>query len=154
VSPTYAQDTKVAPEASRAEIERTLARYGATSFMYGWEDDRAVVQFRAQERYVRFVLSMPPLEDFATTPGGRRRRAYEQMVAEREKAMRQRWRVLALAVKAKLESVEAGLESFEDAFLAHILLPDGSTVGESATSAIAEAYETGEMPRLLPPPQD
>ena len=32
----YAEQTSVAAERSRAEIEGTLTRYGATAFMYGW----------------------------------------------------------------------------------------------------------------------
>lgn len=59
----YAEKTEVPAERSRAEIERTLQRYGADSFMYGWEQDRAVVQFRAQNRYVRFVVGMPDRND-------------------------------------------------------------------------------------------
>jgi hypothetical protein len=34
----YAQNTAVDSATSRAEIQRILARYGATSFMYGWEE--------------------------------------------------------------------------------------------------------------------
>jgi hypothetical protein len=33
----YAANTTVAPEKSRAEIERTLRRYGADAFSYGYE---------------------------------------------------------------------------------------------------------------------
>lgn len=147
---TYAANTEVSPGRSREEIERTLARYGATAFMYGWEDERAVVQFRAANRMIRFQMVMPPLADFERTPGGKRTRTHEQQVAEQEKAMRQRWRVLALAVKAKLESVEAGLESFEEAFMAHILLPDGRTVSDFMGPQIETAYVDGAMPKMLP----
>ncbi len=41
----YADNTGVSVENSRGEIERTLQRYGAESFAYGWEAGRAVVQF-------------------------------------------------------------------------------------------------------------
>lgn len=33
----YAATTEVTSEKSRAEIERTVSRYGATGFMYGWQ---------------------------------------------------------------------------------------------------------------------
>jgi hypothetical protein len=33
----YAAETTVASDRSRAEIERILERYGASSFMYGWQ---------------------------------------------------------------------------------------------------------------------
>jgi len=40
---TYANKTSVAPEKSRAEIENTLSRYGATGFAYGTEIGRAMI---------------------------------------------------------------------------------------------------------------
>jgi hypothetical protein len=42
-----------------------------------------------------------------------------------KQAYHQRWRALALAIKA----VESGIATFEEEFLAHIALPNGSTVG-------------------------
>ena len=39
----YASTTR-APDRSRAEIEKILERYGATSFAYGWSGDIAVIQ--------------------------------------------------------------------------------------------------------------
>jgi hypothetical protein len=52
-----------------------------------------------------------------------------------------------------LEAVESGIESFETAFMAHVVLPDGSTVGEHVGLAIARTYATGTMQPLLPPPK-
>jgi hypothetical protein len=34
----YAANTEVSAEKSRAEIETVLRRYGATGFMYGWDE--------------------------------------------------------------------------------------------------------------------
>lgn len=149
--PTYAANTTVPTDRSRAEIERTLERFGATAFSYGWEDERAMVGFMAQGRMVRFTIAMPPLENFAATPSGRRRRTHEQQVTEREKAMRQRWRALALVVKAKLEAVEAEISTFEQEFMANVVLPDGSTVADFMSPQIEHAYETGGMPKMLGP---
>ena len=36
----YAAQTEVSSDRSRAEIERTLRKYGATAFAYGWEGNR------------------------------------------------------------------------------------------------------------------
>jgi hypothetical protein len=36
----YAENTSVSVESSRGEIERTLQRYGAASFAYGWDQER------------------------------------------------------------------------------------------------------------------
>ena len=151
---TYAENTSVDAGRSRSEIERTLQRYGATAFSYGWEGDRAIIAFQAEARMVKFVLTMPPYDDFARTPSGRRSRQGASQQKAWEQATRQRWRALLLVVKAKLEAVEAGITTFEEEFLAHIMLPDGTTVYESARMGIQNSYATGKMPRLLPAGSD
>ncbi len=45
---------------------------------------------------------------------------------------------------------EAGITIFEDEFMAHIVLPDGRTVGEYMLAPIEDSYRTGQMPALLP----
>lgn len=148
----YAENTSVSSDRSRAEIEKTLARYGANQFMYGWADGEAVLAFRAQSRNVQFRLPMPDrnAREFTHTPERKYARSAAQADEAYEQAVRQRWRALALVIKAKLEAVEAGITVFEDEFLAHILLADGSTVGDWARPQIARVYETGGMPALLP----
>lgn len=147
----YAQKTDVTSDRSRAEIERTLQRYGADQFAYGWDGDRAMIEFRAHNRRIRFVLDLPDRDapEFTKTPTGKTRAA---AAAEREweQAGRQRWRALALVVKAKLEAVEAGISEFEAEFLANIVLPDGSTVGALMAPQIDQAYRTGAVPSGLP----
>lgn len=149
----YAADTSVSAEKSRSEIERVLARYGAGSFMYGWDGDRAIIAFQMGEafnhRQVRFVLVMPERSQFAWTPSAHRRRTTAQQEAAWEQATRQRWRALALVVKAKLEAVESGIASFDQEFLAHILLPDGQTVGEWIAPGLDRAYIEKSMPGML-----
>lgn len=149
---TYAASTSVSSEKSRAEIERTLTRYGATSFAYGWNPDRAVIQFTAESRQIRFVLTMPPRDhpSITRTPSTQKWRTPAQAEAAYEQAIRQRWRALALVIKAKLEAVEAGISVFEQEFLAYVVLPDGSTVGEFMAPQVADAYKSGEMPVGLP----
>jgi len=149
----YAENTSVSSERSRAEIETILRRYGATGFMYGWQQDAAVVAFEMAGRRVRFDLPMPDRHsrEFTQTPTGKER---SELAAEKawEQACRQRWRALALVIKAKLEAVESGITEFESEFLAHICLPDGGTVGRWMRPQIARAYETGQMPPLMPAP--
>jgi hypothetical protein len=147
---TYAKETRVSVETSRAEIERTLARYGANAFSYGWEEGRAVVAFRAHGRMIRFDIPTPALEEFRLTPTRMRRGTAEARSAQ-EKATRQRWRALLLIVKAKLEAVETGVTTFEQEFLAHVLLPDGRTFGEWAGPELDQAYTSGSMPPSLLP---
>jgi hypothetical protein len=152
----FAASTDVSADRSRAEIEKTLARYGANGFLYGWEDSatgqRAVIGFRMAGRHIRFELAMPDRysPEFTTTPGRGLARSAAAAEAAYEQATRQRWRALSLVVKATLEAVESGIATFEEEFLAYVVMPDGKTVGQHALPGIAQAYSTGKMPLLLP----
>lgn len=150
----YASKTEVSPAKSRAEIEDTVTRYGASSFASGWLADRAVIQFEMKGRRVRFTLPLPDPKDKAFTEYTARGKLWlrtDGAAAELyQQAIRQRWRALLLTVKAKLEAVEAGISVFEDEFMAAIVLPDGQTVGEVMREQIAIAYRDGKMPPLLP----
>jgi hypothetical protein len=148
----YAASTTVPADRSMSEIETTLRRYGASKFMYGRDDDRVLVAFEMHERRLRFVLPIPTEGEFNQTPTGRTRRSKQIVQGQYEQAVRSRYRALLLTIKAKLESVESEIEEFEDAFLAQIVLPDGSTVGERIKTQIVLAYQTGNMPPLLPAP--
>lgn len=146
----YAEGTTVSSEKSRSEIERTLTRYGATAFMYGWEGSAAAIMFHARGRRIRFRLPLPDRQDKKFTHSSVGRRADAVAEKQWEQACRQAWRALALVIKAKLEAVEAGITEFEDEFLANIVLPDGSTVGQWTRPQIAVAYDSGQMPKMLP----
>ncbi|MDD3798409.1 MAG: hypothetical protein PHE36_04435 [Novosphingobium sp.] len=69
---------------------------------------------------------------------------------EWEQACRQRWRALALVIKAKLEAIDSGISEFDDEFMAHIVLPNGRTVSEEVRPKITSAYAGEGMPNLLP----
>jgi hypothetical protein len=149
--PRYAESTQVSSDRSRSEIERTLRRYGASAFAYGWQEGQAQVMFEMASRRIIFRLPMPDpaSREFTLTPTGRERspsaaeEAYEQ-------AVRQRWRALALVIKAKLEAVEAGISTVEDEFLSHIALPGGQTVGQWLGPQLDAVYARQELPALLP----
>ena len=150
----YAEKTEVSSSRSRDEIERTLERYGADQFMYGWRNSDAVIGFRMSDRNVRFALPLPSRTDAQFTEYTSRGKLWARTedAARKlyEQAVRQRWRALALVVKAKLEAVEAGISIFEDEFMANIVLPNGQLVSEQVRPAIASAYATGATPDLLP----
>ena len=148
----FAEQTTVSSHKSREEIEKILARYGADQFMYGADVNKAAVAFRMCERNVKFIIPLPSRSErrFTHTPSRGNARSPSQAEQAYEQAVRQRWRALALVIKAKLEAVESGITEFEDEFMAHIMLPDGSTMGAWARPQIEQAYETGVMPSLLP----
>lgn len=145
----YASNTSVSSDRSKSEIERILERYGADEFVSGWDQKRAVVMFRMNERRIRFYLPMPSREDFKVSEGGRRRTSDYAIDEAWEQAKRQRWRALALAIKAKLEAVASGITSFEEEFMAHVVMPNGKNFGEWAVPQIAESYSKKAMPPLL-----
>lgn len=144
---TYASDTSVTVERSKGEIERTLTRYGAEKFFTGWDHEEAVVGFNMNDRYVQFRLPQPKLSDFFVTRGGTQRNSAAATKAH-EQAQRSSWRALLLVIKAKLESVESGIETFEEAFLSHIMVTDGkggsTTIGKQVIPQIDDAYELGK----------
>ncbi|MEM6907201.1 MAG: hypothetical protein AAF494_00860 [Pseudomonadota bacterium] len=146
----FAKDTNVSVSSSKQEIERIIERYGAQQFMSGWNTDQAMIAFTMQGRQIRFVLPMPAKDERRFTHHSRGMRTPESAIQKWEQACRQRWRALALVIKAKLEAVESGISVFEDEFMANIVLPNGKTVSDEVRPRIAIAYETREMPRLLP----
>jgi len=147
---TYASQTTVTSEKSRNEIEKTLVRYGATTFGYGWQGRRAMISFVMAGRQMRFLLPLPDPADpvFTRTPTNRPRTARQAEEAYQQ-AVRQKWRALALIVKAKLEAVESGIVTFEEEFAMHMILPDGRRVAEHVMPAIEQSYATGRVPEML-----
>jgi hypothetical protein len=154
---SYAADTSVSVEKSRAEIEATLARYGANKFAYMVGDREAIIGFQAQGKFVKFTLPLPNQnsDEFRVQKfyrmGTLVREAPRSPESQRklwEQACRSRWRALALCVKAKLEAVASGITSFEAEFLAHFVMPGGKTFGEIAIPQIEEASKSGKMPQF------
>lgn len=152
----YAAGTSVSAEKSKAEIEATLRRYGADQFIAGWHAGAAMLGFRMGNKAVRFVLPLPTAEEFATIKvkptrmsAHNRERTPAQVEAVLEQETRRRFRALALVIKAKLEAVASKITSFEEEFLAHIILPGGKTVYEETRARIEHAVTTGAKPELL-----
>lgn len=117
----YAHDTSVPVDRSKQQIEGLLTKHGAEGFHTGWQSARGddpgwdAIEFLWQQRTIRFKLARP-------------KRASSQAALEQRN--RQRWRVLHLVIKAKLEAVHAGVAVFEEEFLPFIVTGDGRTVAE------------------------
>lgn len=144
----FATDTSVPIERSKAEIERTLARYGADQFMYGAKSGEAMVVLRMKNKNIRYHLPLPPISAFTTSNAGRRRTessAFQAMDQEH----RRLWRCLCLGIKAKLELVASGIATFEDEFLAYIVLPGGATVSQHILPHLERAYEDGKVTPMM-----
>jgi hypothetical protein len=150
----YASTTNVAVSKTKGEIDGLLRKHKAAGFGIFEEATRAMLVFEMTGRRIVFHLPLPNRDEkqFRLTGRGQTR-STDAILSAWEQACRSRWRALFLCIKAKLESIESGIESFEDAFLAHIQMPDGMSVSEHVRPRIAAAYETGSMQPLLPAPK-
>ncbi len=99
---------------------------------------KAAISFVAHGRLVRFVLPLPTRDQVIAMLKKKQKYNWQTpattavdhgLAAEQ----RRRWRCLLLAMKAKLEVVETGIETFEQAFLANIVTADNMTVYERLT---------------------
>lgn len=140
---TYAKSTSVPVARSQDEIRRTLEKYKATGFMFGESNGQALCAFEMNSRRIKFVLDLPVYGKTETPKN------YIMGQSECEQRTRTAWRCLLLAIKAKLECAASGISTFEQEFMAHIVMPDGQTIGQHILPQIGEAYTTGKMPPLL-----
>jgi hypothetical protein len=135
----FAQNTKVPVERSQAEIERMLKGRGGQKFSRGDDGKFEAVCCQLNERLLMFELPLPTEEEA---------RSQEK----RDRIRRAKWRALLLTVKAKFVSVDSGVEAFDEAFLAQIVVPgdDGraARVGRIAQLQIAAAYKKGTIPNF------
>lgn len=131
----YAHGTDVPVPKTRMEIETQLSRHGAHQYMTGTDSRAGVgfVAFTLQGRQYRITLQRH------AAPG-----------RKPEQVEREQWRALLLVIKAKLEICSRGDATPEREFMAHLVLPNGLTVGDWLGPQIADAYEGGRMPPLLP----
>lgn len=150
---SYAENTTVPVERSIAEIIGLVKKAGAERVAQYDELDRFTVAFDLAGRHVRFRVALPQIDDVPEVRGDGRRRTAAEIIAKRDALQRQRARALLLVIKAKLESVESEVETFEEAFLANIMMADGATVYERVAAPIALEYaDSGPQTLLLSGP--
>lgn len=144
----YASNTSVPEDRSRNEIEKLTAKYKATNFAYANGQREAMVGFEIGNRRVRFVIHYPPK---IFRPTGYRRhttRKFDENAAM-EQERRRLWRALVLVVKAKLEAVDSKVETFDQAFMAHIVMPNGETIAQHLGDQIAQMLQSGGRGQLI-----
>lgn len=121
---SYGDYTKVPFDRTVSEIVTMLRKRGAGQIFQGEDGDMFAIQFSLSDRMIRFRLSLSD-----GRPSKQRRR--------------QRGRALLLVIKAKLESVDSGIETIEQAFLANVVMSDGKTVYERVAEPMALEYREG-----------
>ncbi len=146
--PNYAKNTSVSVSQSQIEIQSILRRYGADRFGSMEDKNNAYLMFEYNGLLIQIQVPMPKRDEFITTPTGRKR-TESQINREYDKAVRQKWRALVLAVKAKLEAIESGISTLEKEFLAFVVMPDGNQLGDHVIPNLKQIAETGKMPKML-----
>ena len=124
----YAERTRVPVTQSKAEIEKLVKKYGSDAFAVMERKGKVQIAFSLMGRNILFRMELP----------------------EGDQAQRSIWRALMLTIKGKIESAERGIETFEEAFLANIVMPDGRTVSETTRPAIENHYAGRTDVPLLP----
>jgi len=144
----YARSTSVSPEKSQEEIKRTLRKYGADRFGVMEEREKAHVMFEYSGLLIQLTIDLPARDQFIKTETGKPRSA-SSVDTQLDQAIRQRWRALLLAIKAKLEAIECGISTIEKEFMAFVMMPDGRPLSDHILPRINEIVSTGKMPKLL-----
>lgn len=130
----YAKRTSVPVDQSRNEVEKILRGQGGVKFFNVDLDEHHILGCQIKDRFLRFKVPYPKGRD--------------QAIRDRE--LRRRWRCLVLSVKAKFATIDAGIASLEEEFLANVMTPDQKTVYDHIQARIKEMYESGKVsPRLL-----
>lgn len=148
----YARGTSVSGRQSRQEIEAMVLKHGATAFGSITDEDRMVVAFSISGRKIRVSIQLPKPDEFRET-ATRRRRTKTQMEDMARQRTNELWRAMLLTIKAKFESVESGIELFDEAWMPHIVMPGGQTIGEQVLPNIERAYALGRPIPLLEAPE-
>jgi hypothetical protein len=133
----YAAETKVPVDKTIAEIKDLIKKFGGTSFASVEDETAVMVAFKMNDFTVRMILGLPRMEFVSN------KTKQAQSSARHAQAIRSKWRSLLLVIKAKLESVASGIETYEEAFLPHIVLSGGQTVGSKIIHQIEKEKASG-----------
>ena len=141
----YAEGTSVSVERSQEEIRRLLAKHGVRHFAFAEMPERAAIQFTLHGLPYRFEVERPTIASLAG-----RYRDNRDWNGRIEREWRRRWRARLLWMKATLEfAADEGPDAVQQALLAHLVLPGGTTMGAWAEKQLPGAYADGRMPPLM-----
>lgn len=128
----YAERTTVAPQRTRQEIETLLLKRGAIRTAFINEPGGGSVVFEMKDRRLKFSVRFPD-------------NPKNQMVMTT-------WRALLLCIKAKFASIDSKIETFDEAFLAHVVMSEaGDTVYDHMKHQMP-VLTKGASGGALPPP--
>jgi len=136
----YAAGTAVPVLRSEQEIKRILQRYKADRIGIMSEPGKATIYFSVKGRDVQMPIPIPKPGDLL--PHSKYAK-WSTAAAEAEE--RRRWRVMVITLKSMLEAIESGVTTFDQIFLAHLVLP-----GTNQTVGDAIVPKLGLLARKLP----
>jgi hypothetical protein len=148
------ESTSVPVERSQGQIRKLLSAAGATRLAFGEERDEetrwAAVTFVVGLHAVRLRVPLKPVDEREVRMKLNRSRTktideIRDVLYEQEE--RRIWRVLAWNLKARMVAVEEQVESFEEAFLAHLLDP------QTNQTIYEQLAKTGAVQLAQPLPQ-
>lgn len=138
------ETTAVSIEKSQGEIRKLLYQHGARNFSFSETEvdgvSWAAVDFIHQEQRVRMRVPLKALDQRLISQKAQRAqtRTRDDIVRDLlDQEGKRIWRVIFHGLKARLVSVEEGVETFEEAFLAHLVDPmSGLTMWEAMKTAV------------------
>lgn len=130
------ETTNVDPIKSQGDIRDILTKHGATGFRFSEHLEEGswvlTVEFVKQDHLIRIQAQVGgPDQKWLDKKA---RRATKRSRSEIEKDFREQehrrvWRVLYWSLKARMEAIDDGLETFVQAFLPHVVDPgSGQTI--------------------------
>lgn len=147
--------TGVSVEKSQGDIRKLLTKYGAQRFSFTQglaEDDRRWVQLEfihaaEFDRPHMIRLAVPLKEPDSGALKNKARRAHSRTLVEitneaYEQEERRIWRVIFYSLKSRMESVAEEVETFEQAWLPHIVDPG---TGATLWDRIRPTVEAGHL---------
>lgn len=126
------ESTTVSVSSSQEQIRKVLRAHGVSRVTFGEGqvpsgegDGYAAVEFVDDDMLVRVYapIRRPDEDDVRARARAARQNQDKAVAASLENEERRIWRVLHWTIKARMEAVEEGLETFAQAFLPHIVDP-------------------------------
>lgn len=163
--PTFAKGTTVRVQQTIGDIEQLLARYQASAFKSGWQEDPpiAAVEFDIDGMRFRYAIPLPTIADFEYTAGTqrtRRKRSTAQAQAALDQARRERWRALFLSIKGQLVAVDLGIRTLSEALIGEAVIYNAAgapTVRDWLRPQLTQIADRHRLPPMLPgytPPEE
>lgn len=128
------QSTNTQVAKSQEDIRRILVKYGADGVQFSEDWKEMVLHIRflytigATQYRVIFKVPIPRAE--TTTATGRKKTQNQRDILQRQYE-RGIWRAIFWAIKSRMESIEFGIETFQEAFLSHFEIPGSNQqIGE------------------------